>query len=373
MSEQEHPQHIRFSFNISSLSAIARTLGVTLVIAILVLLGDLVGPEGFFIPLTSLVLIIFISVNLLGYLELSMSLPQPGGAYQLVQACEEGNWLEFLTGWTLFIAGISAAGILVQGFSRQASFLINDLTGTSIPMYWFGVGLLVLSAGYKLLPYRKKGNGAVLIYILGGILLICLIAIPKIHPIFTSQGSANWRTPFNILLIAFIGLEISAGLQSEIINRRKNVPRVLLISTILAGLLIALVGFILRGMVTIDSYQELQNPLNNLAALIAGKWTLVSMSILIIIAIPLALNQVISLLIRLVYTMSNDGFWPKILTRVNRRGGSPLFLVMLLTVLMLITIYIPLLDLARLGSLFYLIVLMGVNFSHPSGADEIFI
>ena len=363
MSEQEYPQQIRFSFNISLFSAIARSLGVILVLAVLILLGDLVGPGKLFIPLISLILIIFVGLNLLGYLELSMCIPQPGGAYQLVQTCEEGNWLAFLTGWALFIAGLIAAGILTQGFAKQASNLINELAGTSFPQYPFGIGLLVLTAGYKLLPYRRKGNGTVLVYILAGILLICLIAFPRVQPHFAGQSSADWRAPFNILLIAFIGLEITTGLQNEIVDRRKNVPRALFVSTILAGFVIALVGFILSGLFSGETNPTLLDPLNMLAALIAGRWSQVSLAILIIIAIPLALNQVFSLLIRLLYTMSKDGFWPQFLTKINRRGGSPVYLVILLTALILITFAFPLPDLARVGSLFYLIVLMGVNFS----------
>ena len=82
-------QQIQFSFNISLTSAILRSLGVSLVIGILVLLGEVVSHGGLLIPVVSLILILFIGLNLLGYLELSMSVPLPGGAYQLVHRDRE--------------------------------------------------------------------------------------------------------------------------------------------------------------------------------------------------------------------------------------------------------------------------------------------
>ncbi len=100
MSEKEYPQQIRYSYSISLLRAISMSLGVMLVISVLVLLGDLITTDGASLPVIILLSSLVIVGNLLGYVELSMSVPQPGGAYRLVQDCEEGNWLRWLI-WSL--------------------------------------------------------------------------------------------------------------------------------------------------------------------------------------------------------------------------------------------------------------------------------
>jgi len=180
MSENEYPQQIRYSYSISLLRAISMSLGVMLVISVLVLLGDLITTNSASIPIIVLLSSLIVTGNLLGYVELSMSVPQPGGAYRLVQDCEEGNWLAFLTGWALLLAGIAAGGILIQGFARHSTALLETLAGISLPQLPFAVGILLLTAGIKFLPLKKKGNGYLLLLILAAILIFCLAALPEI-------------------------------------------------------------------------------------------------------------------------------------------------------------------------------------------------
>ena len=45
----------------------------------------------------------------------------------MVQSCEEGNWLAFLTGWVTILAGLSAAGLIIQAFGRQAAVLLEAI------------------------------------------------------------------------------------------------------------------------------------------------------------------------------------------------------------------------------------------------------
>ena len=363
MTRIDDTQQIRFSFNVILVSAILRSLSVSLVIGILDLLGDVVGHGGLLIPVVSLILVLFIGLNLLGFLELSMSLPQPGGAYQLVQACEEGSWLAFLTGWALLVAGISAAGILIQGFGRQSIVLVESLGGNHLPQYPFALLGLILITAYKVAPFRKQENGVILGIMMGVILIICLFAIPEFEVENIQPISSGWQASFSILLISFIGLEISAGVQSEIVKRRRNVPLALFITILSAGILISVVGVILSGLHPASSSLQYLDALGNMAFQIGGTALQIPLSILIIAAILLALNRIFSLLIRLGYTMSKDGFWPDILHRVNPYGGSPLFLVISLSLLVGLTLFFPIRDLSRLGSLFFILVMMGINFS----------
>lgn len=363
MSEKEYPQQIRYSYSISLLRAISMSLGVMLVISVLVLLGDLITTNGTSIPVIILLSSLIVVGNLLGYVELSMSVPQPGGAYRLVQDCEEGNWLAFLTGWALLLAGITAGGILIQGFARQSTSLVELLADVSLPQFPFAVGILLLTAGIKLLPFRKNRNSYLLMLILAVILIFCLVALPKIKLVNLELSNSDWSVPFNLLLISFLGLEITAGLQGEITKRTTNAPRALFITPMLAGLITALIASIVSGVFHPGSSTELGLPLAELADLVGGKWARVGMLFLSIAAIPLALNRVITLLTRQGYAMTSDGFWPEPLKQTNRRSNTPVLLIAVFTILIALTLFFPLDYLARLGGLLYLIVLMAVNFT----------
>ena len=103
MNEKELTRQIRISYGISLLQAITRSLGVILTFSILVLLSDLLSLAGSSVPVAVLLLVVLIVLNNLGYIELSVSSPRKGSAYHLIQGCEDGNWLAFLSGWILIL------------------------------------------------------------------------------------------------------------------------------------------------------------------------------------------------------------------------------------------------------------------------------
>jgi len=80
MSEKEPSQFIRYSYGISFLQAFTKSVGVMLVLSLLVFLGGLIDLAGTSVLVMSVILIVFMGLNLLGYVELSMSVPQQGGS-----------------------------------------------------------------------------------------------------------------------------------------------------------------------------------------------------------------------------------------------------------------------------------------------------
>jgi len=363
MSDKQQSLQIRFSYGISFSRAVLTSLGVMLVLAFLVLMGDLIQISGTVLPLISILLIIFVGVNFLGYLELSQSLPRSGGAYQMVQSCEEGNWLAFLTGWVTILAGLSAAGLIVQSFGRQAAVLLYALFGWSVPAFPIAAGILLLVAIYKLLPLRKWRQYNLLVLILSIILIGVLIALPRIESANLLPVEGDWRSAFQLLLIPYLGLEIAAGLKGDLSNRSVNSPRVFMISGLLAGVIPALVFIVTMGVLAPDFSSSLLNPLIDLTGTWGGNWVQGGISVLSLASMPLALDRILSFVVRQSYAMTRDGFWPDLFLRIHKRSKKPIFILFVVIGLVLVTQLIGFRFLAGLGSLFYLAVLMAVNFT----------
>ena len=363
MSDKQQSLQIRFSYGISFSRAVLTSLGVMLVLAFLVLMGDLIQISGTVLPLISILLIIFVGVNFLGYLELSQSLPRSGGAYQMVQSCEEGNWLAFLTGWVTILAGLSAAGLIVQSFGRQAAVLLYALFGWSVPAFPIAAGILLLAAIYKLLPLRKWRQYNLLVPILSIIMIGVLIALPRIESANLLPVEGDWRSAFQLLLIPYLGLEIAAGLKGDLSNRSVNSPRVFMISGLLAGVIPALVFIVTMGVLAPDFSSSLLNPLIDLTGTWGGNWVQGGISVLSLASMPLALDRILSFVVRQSYAMTRDGFWPDLFLRIHKRSKKPIFILFVVIGLVLVTQLIGFRFLAGLGSLFYLAVLMAVNFT----------
>ena len=363
MSDKTQSLQIRFSYGISSSRAVLKSLGVMLVLSILVLMGDLVQLSGTILPLVSILLIIFVGINFLGYLELSQSLPRSGGAYQMVQSCEEGSWLAFLTGWVTILAGLSAAGLILQVFGRQAAVLLEGLFGWSIPAFPIAAGTLLFISAYKLLPIRKWRQYFILVPILSIILIGILIALPKINTANLLPIQGDWRGVFKLLLIPYLGLEIAASYKGDLNNRSTNAPKVFLVSGILAGIIPALVFAIVLGVLSPGLTSALLNPLIDLTGSWSGRWIQGGMAVLSLVAMPLALDQILSFVIRQCFAMARDGLWPEVFLRIHQRSKKPFFIILVVAGLVLATQLISFRYLAGLGSIFYLTVLMAVNFT----------
>ncbi len=359
MSEKEHRGQIRFSYGISLQQAVSKSLGVILVFGLLVILGDLLSLAGSSVPLISLILLVFICINMLGYIELSVSSPRKGGAYRLVQACEDGNWLAFLTGWSLILAGISAAGTLILAFAHQGATLARSILDISIPELALAAFLLVSVFIYRSIPFKKSRRNYLLVSLLGVILISSLAALPSIRLENLSPFSGDWKITFTLLLISFIGLEIASSSQSELRNHSRNGPRLFIITSLAAGFMIALAGTISLGVTGTGGV----NPLADLGLVWGGKWFTAALTGLSLAAIPIALDRIFSTLTKQVYAMAKDGFWPEIMLRTNQRTKTPLFILLALAGFTATTLFVPITFLARLGGFLYLVVLMGVNFT----------
>ncbi|MEJ2446975.1 MAG: hypothetical protein P8Y37_03445 [Anaerolineales bacterium] len=273
MTEKDYPQQIRYSYGIRLPRAIATSLSVMLVISSLVLMGDLLQSAGSILPLTALLLTVFIGLNLLAYLELSQSLPLSGGAYRLVQTSEEASWQSFLTGWMLILSSLAAAGLILQVFSKQAAALIGAVFNLQIPPIALAGGLLVLTGIYKLLPRRNKGITLAAFLPLAIILAGSLTAFPKIQTVNLFPLKGSWQAAFTTLLISFISLEVAAGLQGDLSKRNFHGKRLLWISTLLSGLITSLLAILLVGTFSSGYASTLLNPLADLAAIWGNRWS----------------------------------------------------------------------------------------------------
>ena len=135
---------IRFSPSLSLWQAIARGLGVIVTGIAFVLLGSATSAAG---PLTSLAILLttlMMLFNCLGYAELAVGAPRPGGAYILVHDGTGGKSLAFLAGWALALSELGLCGLLAQGAANHLSPLLLGPLGITVPANLLALGLLVL-------------------------------------------------------------------------------------------------------------------------------------------------------------------------------------------------------------------------------------
>ena len=360
MGERDFSSEIRFSRELGLWRAIALSLGVMLTLLIFILMGGTVAAAGAVAPLACLLAALLLLANVLGYVELAVTVPRPGGAYTLVHEAR-GGWLAFLTGWTLTLSGLGVCALLAQGFAVQVTTLLSDHLGLALPVWPWAAGLVILLAVNNSLGTQESQRGQVTILLIAVLLGFTLLAVPRVKLAHYVVTHPDWGHALTLLMVSFVGLEITAGLQGEIRQRTTNAPRALLLAPLLVAVFGAVIVAVAVGVVGFPALSDSRVPLALLGASVAGGAGRPLILVLGALVLALALNRALMMVVRQIYKMSADGFWPAGLRRTQPRFRTPVLLIALVALLLLPLALLPVDFLARLAGLLYLLVLMGVN------------
>jgi APA family basic amino acid/polyamine antiporter len=374
MSERDFLSEIRFSRGLGLGRAIALSVGVMLILSVFVLTGEAVAAAGSVVPLAYLLAALLLLANLLGYVELAMTVPRPGGAYTLVHQAQDG-WLAFLTGWALILSGLGVCALLAQGFAVQVTTLLNDHLGLALPVWPWAAALVILLAVNNTLGTQESQRGLVTILLIVVLLGFTLLAAPHIKLAHYATVYPNWGQTLTLLMVSFVGLEITTSLLGEMRQRTTGAPRALLLAPVLAAGLGAAIVAVAVGVVGSEALADSRIPLALLEASVARGAGRPFILVLGALALALALNSVLMLVARKVYVMSKDGYWPAVLRQIQPRFGTPALLIALVALLVLPLALLPVGFLGRLAGLLYLLVLMGVNlalFRRPKPVSSAF-
>lgn len=361
MSGRDLLGEIRFSRKLNLWQAITISLGVVVIPLVFILLGEAATVAGPLTPLAYLLAALLLLSNLLGYVELAVTVPCPGGAYALVRETR-ARWLAFLTGWIVTLSGLGMCALLAQGFAVQVTTLLNDHLGLVLPAWPWAAGLVILLAvNNGLGTQESQQRGRVIILLVAVLLGFTLLAAPRINLTYYVDVRPDWRQALTLLMASFVGLEITASLQGEMRQRTSDAPRALLLAPSLAAVLGAAIVAVAVGVVGPDALAGSRVPLALLGASVAGGAGRPFILVVGTLALALALDRVLMMVVRQAYVMSTDGFWPAGLRRTQPRFRTPALLIALVSLLVLPLALLPVDFLARLTGLLYLLVLMGVN------------
>ena len=185
---------------------------------------------------------------------------------------------------------------------------------------------------------------------------------------FTGDGTATGLGPVlagaAILCLSFLGFDAVSTLSEEAKDPRRGVPRAIMIATISAGLIFILLSYVAQLVYPSNEFADVDSGsldvmvaaggqfLNNFftAAYVAG-------------ALGSALTSQASVA-RILYAMGRDGILPrKLFGHISPRFSTPVYAILVVSVVSLLAIVIDLATLASLISFGALVAFSAVNLS----------
>ena len=318
--------------------AIFMGLGSILGTGIFVSIGIAAGITGPSVVYAVLLAALVATFNGLSSAQLAANHAVSGGTYEYGYRYLSPT-LGFAAGWMFLCAKSASAATASLGFAgyllsfSQISFA-GDRVIIALAIICFFT--LIVVGGLK-----RSNQANIVIVSVTLIALITLVVLGAPHALDGfSQQLQLWESSTNndgvaksfmrgtaLMFVAYTGYGRIATLGEEIKNPRRNIPRAMIATLSIIGILYALVSWVAVGVLGADNLgsaaKSLAAPLQKIGEALGAEW----LSTLIVIgAITAMLGVLLNLLLglsRVALAMARRNDLPSGLARVNENNGSP--------------------------------------------------
>lgn len=299
-------------------------VGLILGAGIYVLIGEASGFAGDAVWIAFVLGSIVALFAGLSYAELSSIFPKAAAEYIFVKNAFKNNFFAFIIGWLTVITSMITAATVALGFGGYFSEFLN------IPIVISAIILIGILSIVNFVGIRESSwtNTIFTIIEATGLILIIIIGFTISDPepvnYFESPtGFTGIIIAFVLIFFAFIGFEDMANVAEEVRNPKKVIPKAIILSVMISGLIYVLVSL---AVVRVINWQDLSlsaAPLADVAERGLGIQGHIIFSGIALFAIT---NTVLITLVagaRMIYGMARDKSFPNFLTKIHSKTKTP--------------------------------------------------
>ena len=278
----------------------------------------------------------------LSYSELGTALPVAGGEYAYLRRAY-GPLVGFLSGWTSFTIGFSAA--IAAGAMSFAAYLVQIVpfhsenvplsTGIALTLIWVVTGFHLAgvgSGGFLQRLLTILNIGAILVLVVGVLMLgegswsHFSLSAPDITP-----GFGTTMVSLIFVTYAYSGWNAAAYVAGEIVDPGRTIPRAMIGGTLFVGLLYLVVnGIYLYALPVTELGQPPILPVaNKVAATMLGPAGTLLVTVLLCLSIAGAVSAMVWTGPRVYYAMAQDGLIPSLFAKTPGVQQSPINAILL--------------------------------------------
>ena len=298
--------------------------GLILGAGIYVLIGEAAGFAGDSVWIAFVLGSIVALFAGFSYAELSSIFPKAAAEYVFIKNAFKNNFFAFLIGWLTAVTSIITAATVALGFGGYFAEFVN------IPIIISAIGLLVILSIVNFVGIRESAwtNTIFTIIEASGLILIIIIGFTFANPepvnyYESPSGFSGIVIAFVLIFFAFIGFEDMANIAEEVKKPKKTLPKAIILSVVIAGILYVLVSL---AVVRVVNWEELANssaPIALVAERGLGAEAHILLSSIALFAIT---NTVLITLVagsRIFYGMAKEKVFPAIIGKIHLKTKTP--------------------------------------------------
>jgi putrescine importer len=304
------------------------------------------------------------------YARMTVALPYSGSAYIYTQQ-SFGGALGFLVGWALLLDYLFLPMInyLVLGLYMNQYF-------PAIPQWIWIVAAIAIVTVLNIIGIISVARANFVIIAVQTVFMILFIvlgiAVATGHhadPLAPLKGDGTVTAAgplFNgaaILCLSFLGFDSVSTLSEEAKDSQRTVPRAIMIVTISAGVIFIVLSYVAQLVFPGSHFKSADTASTEVIAAVSQWMAVLFIAGYVAGCIGSALTSQASVA-RILFAMGRDGVLPRsIFGHLNKRFGTPVFAICIVSVVSLIAIWIDLGTLSNMISFGALIAFTFVNLS----------
>jgi len=293
-------------------------------------IGKIAGLSGTLVWVSFIIAMVVAALTALSYAELGSRFPQSGGVAYFVHKAFRNDWLSILVGWLMFCTCLVSMATLSKAFAGYFNAF-----APAVPAWLIVIGLF---AALAFVNFRgMKESSALNIFCttleVSGLLIVILVStlflfgggevtaasipnVPTVGATAVLQGAA-------LAFYAFIGFEDIVNVAEEVENPERNVPRAILLSLSIAGVIYIVISWLATQVLTPAQLADSTAPLLDVVRRTQPNFPQVIFSLIALFAVlnTALLNFVTAS--RLLYGMSREGLLPAWLGKLHPQRATP--------------------------------------------------
>lgn len=316
--------------------AIMMGLGSMVGTGVFVSIGIAAGVAGPAVILAIAIAALVATCNALSSAQLAASHAVSGGTYEYGYRYLNPT-LGFAAGWMFLCAKTASAATAALGFG---GYLLRLFGADFILMPWLGVGatlvftILVLG-GIRRSSWMNVGIVSITLLALGSFILLGLpnatdggdFNLKPLLPSAETGGARGFLYAIALMFVAYTGYARIATLGEEVADPRTTIPRAIIFTVILTGVLYILVASVAIGSVGADRFAHAPDaqatPLEFAARAMGSPMLAKLVAVGAVTAMLGVLLNLILGLSRVALAMGRNGDLPPVFARLNKSGTAP--------------------------------------------------
>lgn len=332
--------------------------------------GIVTEATGGRLPVAYLVTLVAMGITALSYARMVVAFPVAGSAYTYTQKTF-GAPLGFLTGWSLLLdyLFLPMLNYLVIGIYLEAAF-------PAVPAWVFIVASVAVVTVLNIVGIVSVARANLLIIAIQTVFIVTFAAM-AVAALSGSGGvdlTAPWRGDGSapglgavfagaaVLCLSFLGFDAVSTLSEEARRPTRDVPRAIVISTVTAGLIFVVLAYLSQLVFPSNAFTDVDSGSLDVMRTAGGTFLETFFTAAYIAgALGSALTSQASVA-RILFAMGRDGILPRpVFGFVSPRLRTPVYAILLVSVVSLLAVVIDLATLASIISFGALVAFSAVN------------